>query len=80
MDVYGEIRGMIAKELMIEEEEIVPDADLQDDLGADSLGLLSLSEAIAARYGIELIADDLVDARTVGELAGLIESRISSKG
>jgi acyl carrier protein len=80
MDVYAEIRGMIAKELMLEEKEIVPDADLQDDLGADSLGLLSLSEAIAARYGIELIADDLIDARSVGGLAGLIESRISSKG
>ena len=80
MDVYAEIRGMIAKELMLEEKEIVPDADLQDDLGADSLGLLSLSEAIAARYGIELIADDLIDARTVGELARLIDSRISSKG
>jgi acyl carrier protein len=80
MDVYAEIRGMIAKELALEEKEIVPDADLQDDLGADSLGLLSLSEAIAARYGIELIPDDLIDARTVGELARLIDSRISSKG
>ncbi len=80
MNVYAEIRGMIAKELALEEKEIVPEADLQDDLGADSLGLLSLSEAISARYGIEMIPDDLIDMETVDKLAKLIDSRISSKG
>jgi acyl carrier protein len=80
MDVYAEIRGMIAKELALEEKEVVPEADLQDDLGADSLGLLSLSEALSARYGIELIPDDLIDTKTVDKLAKLIDFRISSKG
>ncbi len=52
---------------------------MQDDLGADSLGLLNLAEAIDARYGIELQGDDLVDIANVGELVKLVESKIALK-
>ena len=79
MDCYPWIRGVIAKELALEEQDVVPEAHLLDDLGADSLGLVTLAEAISAHYGIELLADDLVDMENVGELINLVESRISSK-
>jgi len=79
MDCYPWIRGIIAKELALEEQDVVPEAHLLDDLGADSLGLVTLAEAISAHYGIELLADDLVDMENVGELINLVESRISSK-
>lgn len=79
MDCYPWIRGIIAKELALEEQDVVLEAHLLDDLGADSLGLVTLAEAISAHYGIELLADDLVDMENVGELINLVESRISSK-
>jgi acyl carrier protein len=79
MDYYPWIRGIIAKELSMDEEDVVPDAHLLNDLGADSLALVTLAEAISARYGIELVADDLVDTESVGELIKLVESRASSK-
>jgi acyl carrier protein len=78
MDCFAEIREMIAKELALEEQEILAEANLQDDLGADSLGLLNLSEAISSRYGIALQPDDMLDLKNVGELARLVESRLSS--
>jgi acyl carrier protein len=78
MDCFAEIREMIAKELALEEQEIVAEANLQDDLGADSLGLLNLAEAISSRYRIEMQPDDMVDLKNVGELVRLVESRLSS--
>jgi acyl carrier protein len=78
MDCFAEIREMIAKELALEEEEIVVEANLLDDLGADSLGLLNLAEAISSRYGFDLRPDDIVDLKNVGELARLVESRLTS--
>ena len=58
---YNEIKKMIAKELSIDETEVLPESHLQDDLEADSLALLNLAEDISKRYNIELVNDDLVD-------------------
>jgi acyl carrier protein len=79
MTLYDEIKGIIAAELALDEEIIVPEAHLQDDLGADSLGLLNLAEAIDKQYGIQLQGDDLVDIPNVGELVKLVESKIALK-
>ncbi len=79
MTLYDEIREMITTELALDREVVVPEAHLQDDLGADSLGLLNLAEAIDARYGLELQGDDLVDIPNVSELVKLVESKIALK-
>ncbi len=73
MTLYDEIKEIITNELALDKEVVVPEAHLQDDLGADSLGLLNLAEAIDARYGINLQGDDLVDIANVGELVKLVE-------
>ena len=79
MDLYDEIKEIIVTELALDKEVVVPEAHLQDDLGADSLGLLNLAEAIDARYGIQLQGDDLVDIANVGELVKLVKSKIALK-
>jgi acyl carrier protein len=79
MTLYDEIKKIIVTELALDKEVVVPEAHLQDDLGADSLGLLNLAEAIDARYGIELQGDELVDIANVGELVKLVESKIALK-
>jgi acyl carrier protein len=79
MTLYEEIKEMIKAELAVDDEVVVPEAHLQDDLGADSLGLLNLAEAIDARYGLQLQGDDLVDIPNVGELVALVESKIALK-
>ena len=80
MDVHAEITEMIIKLLAVEANEVVSEAHLQDDLGADSLALLNLAEAIAKRYEIDIDSDDLVDIENLGELLELVQSRISLKG
>jgi len=79
MILYEEIKKIITTELALDKEVVVPEAHLQDDLGADSLGLLNLAEAINARYGIGLQGDDLVDIANVGEFVKLVESKIALK-
>ena len=39
----------------------------------DSLGVLSVIAMIGAKYGVTLDAPDLVDVRTAGDLARLVE-------
>ena len=79
MGLFNEIKEIIVKELALDEEAVVSEAHLQDDLGADSLALLNLTEIIGKRYGIEIMGDDLVEIENVGELINLVESKISTK-
>jgi acyl carrier protein len=79
MDLFAEIKEIIVNELALDEEAVVSGSNLQDDLGADSLALLNLTEIIGKRYGIEIMGDDLVEIGNLGELVSLVESKISSK-
>jgi len=78
MDVYADIKEMIARLFYVGEEEIREDAHLQEDLGADSLLLLDLAEALSKQYGIEIEADELVDLENVAELVEKVRERVGS--
>ncbi len=78
MELYPEIKIMIEKMLAVDAEAVTQDADLQFDLGADSLTLLTLSIAISEKYGIELLTDDIIELENIGELISLVESRINT--
>ncbi len=76
MDIFSEIREMIITEFLVEEEEVVAEATIQDDLAADSLAIMNLAAAISKRYRIKVKGDDLADIEDVDELIKFVESKI----
>ena len=78
MELFNELKEIIANELAIDESTVTSGAHLQDDLGADSLGILNIAEAIADKYKIAIIADDLVDIANVGELVEMVKAKIAA--
>ncbi len=78
MELFSEIKTMIAKKLAVDAEAVTKDAHLLFDLGADSLAILNLSVEISEKYGIELLAEDIVELENIGELTSLVESKINS--
>ena len=78
MELFNELKEIIANELAIDESTVTSGAHLQDDLGADSLGILNIAEAIADKYKIAIMADDLVDAANVGELVEMVKAKIAA--
>ena len=48
------IRTVVARQLGVERAEVLPDASLQDDLGADSLELVELLMALEDEFDIEV--------------------------
>ena len=78
MELYSEIREMIAKLLALDGEDITEDAHLQFDLGADSIALMNLAMAINKKYSLELVIDEFVELENVGELFSLVESKIKT--
>jgi len=79
MELFSEIKNMIVRVFALEEESVVSEAHLEDDLGGDSLAIMSLAEAIAKRYGIEIQSEDIIEVDNVGKLVELVKLKISSK-
>ena len=79
MDLFAELKALLVKDLSLEGDTVVPDAHLQDDLGADSLALLNLAKAIAEKYEIELEVDELLDLDTVDDLVALVRSKTATQ-
>ena len=78
MEFFNELKEIIAAELAIDESTVVPGAHLQDDLGADSLGISNIADAIADKYKITIVADELVDIANVGELVDMVKAKIAA--
>ena len=62
----------------IDEDAIVPDADLASGLGLDSLDVVELTLALEERYGIEVPDEELENVATVRDAIELIEAKVST--
>ena len=62
-NVMGKLQGIIANQLGIEEDKVVPTADFTKELGADSLDVVELVMAFEEEFEIE------IDDEVAGEMA-----------
>lgn len=67
------VTGVLVDTLDLPAEDVVPGADLRDDLGLDSLDLLELLAAIEAHVGTGVADADVRATRTVADAVALIE-------
>jgi acyl carrier protein len=67
------VTGVLVETLDLPAEDVVPAADLRDDLGLDSLDLLELLAAIEAHVGTRVEDTDVRATRTVGDAVALVE-------
>ncbi len=68
------IKEIIGKELEIDAAEVVDDASLIDDLGADSLSVMELMIAFDDEFGVEVPEEDYDKLITVGNIVEYITS------
>lgn len=66
------IREIIAQILGITVEEVNDDADILDDLGADSIQVLELIVAIENEFNIQISDEEVIKHRTVGEIVEFV--------
>ena len=60
MSVHDKLIDIIAEQLSVDKEKVVPAASFVDDLGADSLDLVELIMAMEEAFEIE-IADEVAE-------------------
>lgn len=71
------IRGVVARQLGVEVSEVVPDASLQEDLGADSLELVELLMALEDEFDIEVPEEVAETITTIADVEHYIVEHLT---
>ena len=73
--ISDRVRAIIAEQLGVEVAELVPEASLLDDLGADSLDVVELTMALEEEFTIQVPDEDLENIRTVKDTVNYVQTR-----
>lgn len=73
MSIYEQIIELIAHKLKRQPDEIAPDADLVETLGADSLDVVEILIAIEDRFGLYIPDSKVIEMHSAAELVAYVE-------
>lgn len=71
------IISVISEQLSVEPDSITIDSDITDDLGADSLDIIELTDRLEKMFGITATDDEIMSVETVGDLEEILTRKIS---
>ena len=75
-DIEQRVREIIADQLGEPIENITPEKDFVQDLGADSLDVVELVMALEEEFGIEIPEEDAEKIKTVGDAINYIKEKL----
>ncbi|MFB6215249.1 MAG: acyl carrier protein [Candidatus Bipolaricaulia bacterium] len=73
-DLESQVKEIISRQLMVDEDELTLDASYVEDLGADSLDTVEMIMEFEDEFGIEIPDEDAEDLTTVGESIDYLEN------
>lgn len=73
--MYEEIVRIVAEQLGIGAESVNEDADVVEDLGADSLDIVEIVTRIEETFGLEIPDEDIEKGRTPRAILEYLEAR-----
>ena len=71
--VFDKIQSLIVEQLDADADAVTMEANIQDDLGADSLDLVDLITSIEDEFDIQIPDEAVDDIKTVGDIVRYVE-------
>jgi len=78
-EIIEKINSFLVDEFEVEPEKIVPDANLKETLGLDSLDYIDLVVVIESNFGFKVKAEDFVNIKTFQNFYDYIINRVNNK-
>lgn len=72
------VRRLLSDQLGVDPSEMKPDANILDDLGADSLDVVELVMAIEETFDIEITDEEAESMRTVADVENYVTNRVAA--
>ncbi len=75
-DAQQRLRKIIAEQLSVDEEDVVPEASFIEDLNADSLDLVELIMTLEEEFNIKISDEDAEKIQTVQDAMDYIQEHL----
>ncbi len=76
-DLKSRIRVLVAEQLGVDPLAMKPDANIQEDLGADSLDVVEMVMAIEEAFDIEIDDEDAEAMRTLADVESYVVKQVA---
>lgn len=77
--MFEKFKELLVDELQVEEDKIVPTAELAGDLGINSIELAELVMRCEETFGVDIGDDDIHNFVTVGDVVKYLEDLTAGK-
>lgn len=74
--ILEKVKGIIAKQIGVEAEELDVNASFTDDLGIDSLEIFEIVISLEEEFQIEIANEDIEGVKNTVDIAKFIEKKI----
>ena len=76
--MFERLKNILVEELSLNPDDVVPSAELANDLGINSLDLADLVLLCEDEFGVEFSEDDIHKLITVGDVAEYLEANANN--
>ena len=77
-EVVTALKETLVDRLKVDAATITEDANLFEDLGLDSIDLMTVVMAVEEKFAIEVSDEELEDVTTLGQAADLLSAKVGS--
>jgi acyl carrier protein len=75
-EIDEKVREFLIEDLEIDEEKIVPEAELKEDLGIDSLDFVDIVVIVEKKFGFKIKPEEMAGVKTLNQFCDYIESKV----
>lgn len=80
MEIAEKLRKIICEELMVDEDEVHPNAKFVDDLGADDVNMAKICRFVEEEFSIDIEDGEEASLHAVRDLETLVERKMKENG
>jgi len=77
-DITQELTKLTTRTLKVSPDQLRPEADLVNDLGADSLAVVELMMALEDKLGVHIDDEEAEGLRTFGDALALVRAKLAA--
>ena len=77
--VFDKLKEIIVEQLGVEEDAVTPEANIQEDLGADSLDIVDIIQTIEDEYDLSIPDEAVEEIKTVNDIVNYIEKNTDAE-
>ncbi|MFN4279303.1 acyl carrier protein [Thermosynechococcus sp.] len=77
-EILEKVKAIVADQLSVDAEKVVPEASFAEDLNADSLDSVELIMALEEAFGVDIPDEEAEKLKTVQDVLDFINSKVAA--